>query len=194
VSQEALSTGPQGPLVRQAMLRAAGRSVLIAGAIVAFAMAPLLLDADQRYLAWVAAHPPHAPDWTPVLAASPAIKIHLATILAALVVTGILLSGVKGSRLHRVLGWSWAVTMIGTAVSTLFIRGAPVFPTLFGFGPLHVFALITFSAVPRAVLAARRHDVARHAQIIGGFVIGGLGIAGLAAFLPGRILWAVFFG
>jgi uncharacterized membrane protein len=176
------------------MLRAAGRSTAIAGAIVAFAMAPLLLDADHRYLAWVAAHPPHSPDWTPVLAASPAIKIHLATILAAVVVTGILLTGAKGSRLHRALGWSWAVAMIATAVSTLFIKSAPVFPHLFGFGPLHVFALMTFAAVPRAVLAARRHDVARHAQIISGFVIGGLGIAGITAFLPGRILWAVFFG
>lgn len=43
-------------------------------------------------------------------------------------------------------------------------------------------------------LVARRHDVARHAQIISGFVIGGVGIAGITAFLPGRILWAVFFG
>jgi uncharacterized membrane protein len=29
---------------------------------------------------------------------------------------------------------------------------------------------------------------------VSGLVIGGLGIAGLAAFLPGRILWAVFLG
>lgn len=192
MSQEALSTNAYAPLARRALLRAAGRSSLVACAILAIAMGPLLLN--PRYLDFIVAHPPHAPDWTPVLAASPAIKIHLATILAAIGVTAVLLAGVKGSRLHRLLGWGWAVTMIATAVSTLFIEAAPMFPHVFGFGPLHLFALITFVAVPRAVLAARRHDVARHAQIISGFVLGGLGIAGITAFLPGRILWAVFFG
>jgi len=192
VSQEALSTSAYAPLTRRALARAAGRSSLVAGAILAFTVGPTL--ANPRYLAFVLAHPLHAPDWTPVLAAPPAIKIHLATIFAAIGVTAILLNGVKGSRLHRILGWAWVVTMIVTAVSTLFIKAAPAFPQLFGFGPLHLFALLTFVAVPRAVLAARRHDVARHAGIISVFVLGGLGIAGITALLPGRILWRVFFG
>ena len=133
-------------------------------------------------------------NFTPILRASPAIQIHLATILLALIVTGILMSGVKGSRLHRMLGWAWTVAMLGTAVSTLFIRSPPFGPHIGPFGVLHLFALLTFVSVPRAVLAARRHDVARHAAVISGFVIGGLGIAGIAAFLPGRMLWQVLFG
>lgn len=192
MSQEALSTAAYPPLARRALLRAAGRSILVALTIVTVATAPFAFD--HRYLEFIAAHPLHAPDWSPVLSAPMAIKIHLATVLAALAVTAVLMSGVKGTRLHRTLGWGWATAMIATAVSTLFIRNGPAFPHLYGFGPLHLFALITFSAVPRAVLAARRHDVARHAQIIGGFVVGGLGIAGITAFLPGRILWSVFFG
>lgn len=127
-----------------------------------------------------------------MLQASPAIQIHLATITVALAVTAILMSGVKGSRLHRVLGWTWSGAMLVTAVSALFIR-AQVGPTLLGFGFLHIFALLTLVSVPRAVLAARRHDVVSHARIISAFVLGGLGVAGLAAFLPGRLVWSIFF-
>jgi len=39
-----------------------------------------------------------------------------------------------------------------------------------------------------------RQDVARHARSVGVIGFGGPGVAGLAAFLPSRILWTVFFG
>jgi uncharacterized membrane protein len=135
----------------------------------------------------------HAPDLTPVLRAPPAIQIHLATIVVALAATGALMSGVKGTRLHRTLGWTWSVAMVVTALSAMFIR-AQVGPNIAGFGFLHVFAVMTLVSVPRAVMAARRHDVASHARIISAFVVGGLGVAGIAAFLPGRLVWTVFFG
>lgn len=135
----------------------------------------------------------HAPDLTPVLRAGPAIQIHLATIVVALGATAVLMSGVKGTRLHRALGWTWSLAMLATAVSAMFIR-AKVGPNILGFGFLHLFAVMTLISVPRAVQAARRHDVASHAGIISGFVVGGLGVAGIAAFLPGRLVWTVFFG
>jgi len=193
VSDQALSTSRHGALLRRSMGRAAVCSTLVAGAILTLAAGPAMLRSGAAFVR-LGAHPPHAPDLGPVLAASPAIQVHLATVLAALALTAVLLAGVKGTRLHRTLGWAWSLFMLATALSTFFIRAAPVGPTFLGFGFLHVFAVLTLISVPRAVLAARRHDVARHAQVISGFVVGALGIAGVLAFLPGRLLWAVFFG
>ncbi|MDB5477414.1 MAG: hypothetical protein JWP49_2925 [Phenylobacterium sp.] len=191
----ATSTPSYGPLLRRALAKASLTSVVIVAAVFAVAAGPILVQRPTAFaLAIFRTAPLHAPDLGPILHAGPAIQIHLATLLVAFAATAVLMTGVKGSRLHRVLGWTWAATMLTTAVATLFIRAAPFGPHIGPFGVLHVFALLTFLSVPRAVLAARRHDVASHAGIISGFVIGGLGIAGLAAFLPGRLMWAVFFG
>jgi uncharacterized membrane protein len=195
VSSQTLSTGGYGVLLRRSLARGLAVSLAIVGIVFALAAGPALVRDPAGFArAFSSARPMHAPDLTPILRASPAIQIHLATIAAALIVTGVLLSGLKGTRLHRTLGWAWSVIMLATAVSTLFIRATPFGPHVGPFGILHIFALLTFVSVPRAVLAARRHDVARHAAVISGFVVGGLGLAGIAAFLPGRLLWAVWFG
>ncbi|THD77472.1 MAG: DUF2306 domain-containing protein [Phenylobacterium sp.] len=191
MSQQALSTAAYGPLLRRSLARASAWAFPIAAVIVALTAGPALVRGAPAIARSLAAHPPHAPDWGPIIHASPAIQIHLATILAAMVATAVLMVGVKGSRLHRVLGWSWTVAMLVTAVATLFIRGN-VGPSFHGFGFLHLFAVVTLVSVPRAVLAARRHDIARHAAIVSALAVGGFGIAGVAAFLPGRLLWAVF--
>ncbi|MDB5443093.1 MAG: hypothetical protein JWP86_665 [Phenylobacterium sp.] len=194
MSQPALSTAGYGPLLRRSLGRAALGAFAIAGGVILLAIGPRLGVVGPAIARALVTQRPHAPNLAPILHASLAIQIHLASILAAMAVTGVLLAGVKGDRLHRLLGWAWAVTMVGTAISTLFIRAAPIGPSFHGLGLLHLFALLTFVSVPRAVLAARRHDVARHAAVLSGFVVGGLGIAGIAAFLPGRMLWQVLFG
>ena len=194
MSQQALSTAGYGPLLRRSLARASMSAFAIAGGIILLAIGPRLGAMGPAIAHALVTQRPHAPNLAPILHAPLAIQIHLASILAALAVTAILMAGVKGDRLHRTLGWGWAVTMVGTAISTLFIQAAPIGPSFHGLGLLHLFALLTFVSVPRAVLAARRHDVARHVAVISGFVIGGLGIAGIAAFLPGRMLWQVLFG
>jgi uncharacterized membrane protein len=195
VSAQPMSTATYGPLLRRALAKASLTSVAIVAAVFAVAAGPVLLQHPATFARAVFhTAPMHWPDPTPILHAGLAIQVHLATLAVAFAATAVLMSGVKGSRLHRTLGWAWAVAMLTTAVATLFIRAAPFGPHIGPFGVLHIFALLTFLSVPRAVLAARRHDVASHAGVISGFVIGGLGIAGLAAFLPGRLMWAVFFG
>jgi uncharacterized membrane protein len=88
-----------------------------------------------------------------------------------------------------VIGWTWSSFMMLTAISALFIPSQ---------GPglifLKLFALITLASVPAAVLSARSHKVARHAGIMTSLFVGGIGIAGLLAFLPGRLMWQVLFG
>jgi uncharacterized membrane protein len=132
---------------------------------------------------------PHAPDVALVAAAPPAVQVHLAAALAALTIGTVLLLGVKGTTLHRTLGWTWVIAMAATAISSLFIRelnhGA--------FSFIHLLAGWTLISLPMAVYAARRHKVAQHRQAMTGLFLGGLILAGLLAFLPGRLLWEMFF-
>ena len=133
---------------------------------------------------------PRAPDFGLLAQASPAIKIHLAAAIVALAVGTILMIGRKGVRLHRVLGWSWAGLMATAAGSSLFIRSL----NHGEFSIIHMISGWTLIAVPLAVMAARRHNVARHRRAMASVYIGGLIVAGSLAFLPGRLMWQVFFG
>jgi len=130
----------------------------------------------------------HAPDLALITGAPPAVQVHLTAVLAALGVGAWLLIGRKGRLAHRVLGWSWAVFMIVAAGSSLLIH------TSGGFSILHGFSAWTLVAVPLGVYAARRHEVGRHRRYMTGVFLGGLVVAGALAFLPGRLMWAMFFG
>jgi uncharacterized membrane protein len=185
VSDRILSTEPYRPPLG-AIVR---RSVAIAAVIVGLAIGPMLLSHGPAYLAFIAGHPPHAPDLGPILRAPPVIQVHLATVLAAAATGVVLMGGAKGTRAHRALGWAWSSFMMLTAASALFIPSPG--PSLI---LLKLFALITLASVPAAVLAARSHKVGRHARIMISLFVGGVGVAGVLAFLPGRLMWQVFFG
>ena len=80
--------------------------------------------------------------------------------------------------------------MLTTAVSSLFIRvlnhGA--------FSLIHLLSGWVIIATPMAVWAARRHKVDFHRKMMAGLFTGGLVVAGALTFLPGRMMWNVFFG
>nr|WP_316629896.1 DUF2306 domain-containing protein [uncultured Brevundimonas sp.] len=135
----------------------------------------------------------HAPRWPLFLAAPGAIHIHVAAALIALAIGVVLLTGVKGDRLHRTLGWLWVLAMGTTAVSSFFIHQInPDGPA--GLSLIHLLSGWTVVGLPMAVYAARRHRVAAHRRAMTGMFVGGLIVAGLLTFLPGRLMWAVFFG
>lgn len=131
---------------------------------------------------------PHAPDLALVAAAPPAVQIHLTCALAALAIGTVLMLGVKGSTLHRVLGWAWVVAMAATAISSLFIRQL----NNGSFSFIHLLAGWTLMGLPMAVYAARRHKVLQHRRAMMSMFFGGLLLAGLLAFLPGRLMWELF--
>jgi uncharacterized membrane protein len=87
-----------------------------------------------------------------------AILGHFLTIILALALTMPLLLQKRGTGVHRKLGWAWAVTMLSTAVISLFIHESG--PGLFS--PTHLLLLLTIVGVPLTILAARRHRVAAH--------------------------------
>ncbi|MDG2521072.1 DUF2306 domain-containing protein [Caulobacter segnis] len=133
---------------------------------------------------------PHLPDLSLLARASLAIQIHVAAVTVALVIGGAVLTGIKGDTKHRVLGWTWVVAMAAAAISSLFISS--IRPGHFSF--LHLFAGWTLVALPFAVAMARKHKVRIHGRMMTGLFVGGLVIAGITAFLPGRLMWAVVFG
>lgn len=130
-----------------------------------------------------------APDWALLAGQSPAILIHLTGAVIALLIGGVQLAGIKGTTAHRVLGWTWVVAMTVTAVSSLFIR--QINGGAFSF--IHILSGLTLVALPMAVHAARRHRVKDHRGHMVGLFVGALIVAGSLAFLPGRLMWAVFF-
>lgn len=137
---------------------------------------------------------PHWPDWRPLSSASLAIKIHLATVLAAALIGLFLMINRKGGRLHRRLGYIYMGAMFLTGLVTLTIPRPPIGPHLGPFGPLHLFSLTALIGVPVALWAARTGRWLVHGRLMGGLFVGGIGIAGLGAFMPGRLMWSLFFG
>ena len=132
----------------------------------------------------------HAPDMVLFAAQSPAIKIHLATALAALVLGGVLMTRRKGRTFHRVAGWVWVSLVSVTAGSTLFI-------TSLNHGKwslLHLFTGWVLLILPIAVIWAKRHDVARHRRTMMGLFYGGFAINLMIALIPGRLLWDILLG
>jgi uncharacterized membrane protein len=130
----------------------------------------------------------------PALAASLPIHVHLATVLPAFALgTYLIFASRKGSASHRALGYLYLALMTVTAISATFIHEVnPAGP--FGFSPIHLFVPLTLFSVYGAISGARAHNIKRHRQAMLGLYIGGLLIAGALTFLPGRIMYRVFFG
>jgi uncharacterized membrane protein len=132
----------------------------------------------------------HAPDWRRIAEAPVVVQVHLATVATAVVLATVQVLGPKGRTFHRTLGWILAGLLVTTAVTALFIRDRP--GSLFN--PFQVFSVWTLICIPWAIIAARRHNVRRHGALMIGFYFGGMLLAGALAFLPGRLMWQVFFG
>lgn len=133
---------------------------------------------------------PHAPDLSRIAAAPTVIQVHLFSALTALAIGVVLMMRVKGTGLHKLLGWTWVLAMGSTAVSSLFIR--EINHGAFSF--IHLLSGWTIVGLPGAVYAIKRGKVSAHRKAMTGMFVGGLLLAGLFAFLPGRLLWTVFLG
>jgi uncharacterized membrane protein len=130
------------------------------------------------------------PRLEPIAEATPAIQIHLAAVAVALAIGAWQFVGPKGTGAHRALGWTWSLAMMAAATSSFFIR------EIFGgsFSPIHLLSAITLVSLPAALWAAHRGDVRSHARGMTRIYLGGMIVAGGFAFMPGRLLWRVFFG
>ncbi len=150
---------------------------------------PGVVAAPLRFLERAGFHP-HAPDLGLLAAAPLVIQLHIAGAVTAFLIGSVLLAGVKGTGLHKRLGWIWVAAMVLTAISSLFIK--VVHPGHFSF--IHLLSGWTLIALPMGIFAIKRRDVRRHRRTMTGMFVGGLLIAGLFTFLPGRLMWNVFLG
>ena len=127
----------------------------------------------------------------PLLNASPAIQIHAFTAMAALAIGTVQLAAAKGTLPHRTVGWVWVALMFVVAASSLFIHELRIWGS---WSPIHLLSIYVLITLPLAVLAAHRHATERHRRAMIGLFVGGLVIAGLFTFYPGRIMHTVLFG
>lgn len=127
----------------------------------------------------------------PLLQADPVIRVHAFAAIAAFLLGSIQLMAPKGTLPHRVVGWNWVGLMLAVAVSAFFIHGIRLWGP---WSPIHLIAIFTLVMLPLGVLRAHRHDVTAHRKTMLGLFIGGLVIAGVFTFVPGRVMYHVAFG
>jgi uncharacterized membrane protein len=127
----------------------------------------------------------------PLLNASPTIQIHAFAAMAALAVGVVQLSAPKGTLPHRAIGAVWVLLMVVVSVSSFFIHTIRLWGP---WSPIHLLSIFTLGSLPLAVYYAHRHDVPHHRLAMISIFVGGLVIAGLFTFVPGRIMHAVLFG
>lgn len=153
--------------------------------VIALAAGGLFALTMYGALRWLLGFSPPTP-WVRDLA----LSVHLVTVIPAIPLGGYLFVTRKGGARHRLLGKIWLALMLTTAVATIFIRNL----NHGEFSWIHVLTLLTLVAVPRALLSARRGDIAAHRKHMLTFYLGSLIIAGGFTFLPGRTMWQWAFG
>jgi uncharacterized membrane protein len=127
----------------------------------------------------------------PLLNASPVIQLHACAAMAALALGVVQFAALKGTLPHRTIGAIWVALMVVVSVSAFFIHQLRIWGP---WSPIHLLAIFTLLMLPLAVWQAHRHNVAKHRRAMISIYIGGLVIAGLFTFVPGRIMHAVVFG
>ena len=127
----------------------------------------------------------------PLLNASPTIQIHAFAAMAALAIGVVQLSAPKGTLPHRAVGAVWVLLMFVVCISSFFIHTIRLWGP---WSPIHLLSIFTLGSLPLAVWYAHRHDVPHHRLAMISIFVGGLVIAGLFTFVPGRIMHAVLFG
>lgn len=114
------------------------------------------------------------------------IYIHLAAVVLSLVLGAVNILMRKGTLLHKLIGRVWAILMLITALSSLFI-----IPTG-SFTWLHLFSILIIICVPIGVFSVRKGNINRHVYCMIGAYIGTVISAYFAVVTPGRFLYSVF--
>ena len=127
----------------------------------------------------------------PLLNASPVIQLHAFAAMAAFVLGLVQFAAPKGTLPQRTIGFVWVALLATIAISSFWIHSIRLW---WPFSPIHLISIFMLIILPLAVLAAHRHDVRSHKRKMIGIFLGGLVIAGLFTFAPGRIMHAVLFG
>ncbi len=127
----------------------------------------------------------------PIFATSWVVQLHVFVALLMILVTGAIFALRKGKRAHRILGWVWVLGMGTVALSSFWIWEIRQFGL---FSLIHLLSILTLVSLVINVRAARRHNVRAHRAGMISLAAGALGIAGIFALAPGRLMFAVISG
>ena len=128
---------------------------------------------------------------TPILQSTLAIQLHVLAAAIATVLGLVQFAGVKGTMVHRVIGYGWVVSMAAVAITSFWIFE---FRFIGPWSPIHLLSIGVLIALPFAVFHARRGRIDDHRSAMIWMFLGALAVAGFFTFLPGRIMHAVIFG
>jgi uncharacterized membrane protein len=129
--------------------------------------------------------------FAPLLEAAPAIPLHAFAAMIAFALGVVQFAASKGTLPHRTLGWIWVGLISAVAISSFWIHQIRLVGP---WSPIHLLSIFTLTMLPLAVWRARHHQVAGHRRVMILTFAGGLVVAGLFTFVPGRIMHAVVFG
>ena len=131
----------------------------------------------------------------PLLAAPFTVQLHVFTVVPAFFLgTWMIFFSRKGAPWHRRIGYVYLALMTVTATTALFIHQIPAIDIAYGFGPIHIFSIVTLAGVVGALRGAWAHNIKLHKRSMLQVYIGGLLIAGGFALLPGRLMNRALFG
>ncbi len=120
-----------------------------------------------------------------------ALTIHLNAALWAI------LSGVsqivasKGTKVHKVIGWSWMTAMVIVALSSFWLTG--FMNLLWGYSPIHLLSIWILVCVAVSIYSAKTGNIKRHRGFAIGAFLGVIG-AGIGALAPDRLIHQWLFG
>lgn len=123
-----------------------------------------------------------------ILEADLLTQTHLVFACVAIVLGALQFAGRKGTGLHKTIGWSWVVAMVGVAGTSLFMRNL----NEGGLSFTHAFTAWTAIGLPLGIMAARRGSILRHRAFMIALYVGGLVIAAFFTLTPGRLLHDAF--
>lgn len=115
------------------------------------------------------------------------IYIHLLAVIPSLLLGAINLGLKKGTQLHKNIGKAWAILMLITAISSLFIKSTASYTWL------HLFSIIVIICIPVGVYSIRHGNVKRHSYCMFGAYVGTVISSYFAIATPGRFLNGLLF-
>lgn len=119
------------------------------------------------------------------------IPHHAIMAMSAILIGGLQMIAPKGTLIHKIMGYIWALLMAGTAISALFIYDFRVWGP---FSPIHLLSPVILFFLGYAIHAARQGNIKRHSKTMTYLYFLGLILTALFTLLPGRTMHMVLFG
>ncbi|MCF4097322.1 DUF2306 domain-containing protein [Maritalea mediterranea] len=128
---------------------------------------------------------------TEILATAPLpVIIHIIAALYCIGLGGYMLYAKKGSRAHKIMGWSWVSSMSIVIFSAFFIHG---FEWIGPFSPIHLIISFAIMGLWTGIRDIRAKKVQAHREAMLSMYWGALGVPFMLALLPGRRLNMLLF-